>query len=265
MIKNFPISATCFAAAALLFNLPALAQIAGALVIDSTGNIGINTATPQTVLQVRGGGGNSLAGSNSGVFIDEDSGGHPRIELRSDASNLTPYIDFTTSLSADYQGRIMLQGGLMTVYGVPISNPQMPTGKWKDWEYAMVSTDGTFTLAQAAHSSLRYKKDVKPLVDNYRALLSLQIKSFTYKDSGDQAYGFIAEEVHDAGLTNLVNYDKGGRPDSILHRGLPFYLLEAMKLLNQDIETLQKEGKALRDTVAKQQQMIDGLVKAASR
>ncbi|MDR7377110.1 hypothetical protein J2X19_001768 [Rhodoferax ferrireducens] len=264
MTKNFPISAVSFAAAALLFAGPALAQIAGALVIDQTGNVGINTATPQTVLQIQGGGAGALAGSNNGIFLDEDSGGHPRIELRANSTALGPYIDFTTDLSKDYQGRIMLQNGVMTFYGAPLANPAMPTGKWKDWEYAMVSTDGSFTIAQAAHSSLRYKKDVKPLVDNYRALLSLQIKSFTYKDSGDQAYGFIAEEVHDAGLTNLVNYDKGGRPDSILHRGLPFYLLEAMKLLNQDIETLQKEGKALRDTVAKQQQMIDGLVKAAS-
>lgn len=41
--------------------------------------------------------------------------------------------------------------------------------------------------------------------------------------------GFIAEEFHDAGLTDLVIYDELGRPDAIDYANIPIYLLDVLK------------------------------------
>ncbi|MCD5396123.1 MAG: hypothetical protein LR000_00360, partial [Candidatus Pacebacteria bacterium] len=77
-----------------------------------TGNVGIGTTAPATRLHVKGDGAGSLAGlADSGVFIDVDTGGQSRIELR---GGTTPYIDFvnnpTDSTSPDYDMRLRLTG-----------------------------------------------------------------------------------------------------------------------------------------------------------
>lgn len=132
-----------------------------------------------------------------------------------------------------------------------LHNTGMPKGKWDGWDYALVSRDGNYTLATYGSSSSRYKSDIVPLDDDFRKVFKLRAKAFRYNESGEKAFGFIAEDVHEAGLSNLVVYDSQQKPDTIIHFGLPFYLLEAMKLLQQDIKSQQDEITALKQQIAR--------------
>lgn len=86
-------------------------------------------------------------------------------------------------------------------------------------------------------SSLRYKHDVQDFSDDFSKILQVQPKSFVYNNGGPDI-GYIAEDLDAVGLTNLVNYDKEGRPDSIKYDKIPLYLLEVIKQQQVDIDSL---------------------------
>jgi hypothetical protein len=90
-------------------------------------------------------------------------------------------------------------------------------------------------------SSVRFKENVEPLADDFHKILSLQPKSFSYKDSGQRAIGYTAEDLHDQDLTELVSYDQEGKPLSIQYKLLPIYMLEVLKEQNATIERLAAE------------------------
>lgn len=64
-------------------------------------------------------------------------------------------------------------------------------------------------------SSREYKTQIEDISFDYEKLLNVEMKSFKYNDDitryGDEAlrvYGYIAEDLHDAGLTDLVIYKR---------------------------------------------------------
>ncbi len=89
-------------------------------------------------------------------------------------------------------------------------------------------------------SSIRYKEKVSDLQDNFDAILQARPVSFTYKDSGVKNYGYIAEELEDLGLKNLVVYDNDGRPDGVSYEKVSVYLLEVVKSMKAEMEEMKK-------------------------
>ena len=87
-------------------------------------------------------------------------------------------------------------------------------------------------------SSLRYKTDVQPLVEDWSKILQAQPKSFKFIDSGAEGTGYIAEEFDALGITDLVEYDDKGRPDNINYQKIPLWLLEVAKQQQVDINAL---------------------------
>jgi hypothetical protein len=74
-------------------------------------------------------------------------------------------------------------------------------------------------LLQRSTSSLRYKTDVADAVHGLTEVLALRPVTYKGKNDGDTVFGgLIAEEVHEAGLTEFVVYDSEDRPDA-LHYG----------------------------------------------
>jgi hypothetical protein len=91
-------------------------------------------------------------------------------------------------------------------------------------------------------SSLRYKSDVTNAAHGLAEVLKL--RSVTYKghgaNDGDTVFGgLIAEEVHDAGLTEFVAYDKEGRPDAIHYGNMVALLVKAVQELTARVAELE--------------------------
>lgn len=113
----------------------------------------------------------------------------------------------------------------------------------------------TVTISAPISSSLRYKKEIqnyKP--ENLHALLKLQMKKYKYKNTHRSAhdihnsewmYGYIAEEVDELGLTEIVSYNKEGQPEALNYSLLSTLLLELVKEQQEDIELLKKDVKKL--------------------
>ena len=76
------------------------------------------------------------------------------------------------------------------------------------------------------------------------------MKSWTGLDGKGFGYGYIAEDLDALGLTNLVFYDDQGRPDGIVSRAIPFYMLEIVKKQQAAIADHETQNAALEARLA---------------
>ena len=88
-----------------------------------------------------------------------------------------------------------------------------------------LSLDGRLTIST---SSIRYKYDVHPMDIEPADVLNLEPIRFKHKESGEEDFGLIAEEV-DKHVKDLVVYDREGRPNGIKYSKLAIFLLEVVK------------------------------------
>ncbi len=92
-------------------------------------------------------------------------------------------------------------------------------------------------------SSKKYKENIQPLSD-YEKILDAEAKSFTYKSSGVESVGLIAEEIDALGLEKLVYY-KEEKPEGIRYNLLSVYLLKLVQQQQEEISDLQTRLQAL--------------------
>ena len=106
-----------------------------------------------------------------------------------------------------------------------------------------VQSDG---LLQRDTSSKRYKNTI---TDATHGLADLnKLRSVTYKgnNDGDTIFGgLIAEEVHDAGLTEFVDYDSDNQPDALKYGNMVSLCIKAIQELSAKVETLETKVAAL--------------------
>jgi hypothetical protein len=89
-------------------------------------------------------------------------------------------------------------------------------------------------------SSLRYKSDVTTATHGLADVLKLRSVTYKGKNDGDTVFGgLIAEEVHDAGLTEFVAYDKEGRPDALHYGNMVALLVKAVQELTARVAELE--------------------------
>lgn len=94
-------------------------------------------------------------------------------------------------------------------------------------------------ILQRSTSSLRYKNSVTDAT--YGLAEVMQLRPVTYKgnNDGDTVFGgFIAEEVHDIGLSQFVQYDDQNRPDALAYGNMVSLLTKAMQEQQAVIEDL---------------------------
>src|SRR5882672_7814412 len=90
-------------------------------------------------------------------------------------------------------------------------------------------------------SSLRFKENVEPLTEDFQKILALQPKSFADKKTGCQGIGYVAEDLDELELNNLLGYDADGQPLTINYKLIPLYLVEVLKDQQRMIKELQVE------------------------
>jgi len=95
-------------------------------------------------------------------------------------------------------------------------------------------------------SSLRYKSEVTDATHGLADVLKLRSVTYKGKNDGDKVFGgLIAEEVHDAGLTEFVAYDKEGRPDALHYGNMVALAFKAIQELKAENDALKARIEAL--------------------
>jgi hypothetical protein len=173
--------------------------------IAASGNVGIGTSAPTQKFVIKG---NSTAASGFGL-IAEDSAGTDLLGIRDDGA-------FFTGAGANSPVNLTIGTAANLV----------------------VNTDG---YLYKSTSSRRYKNTITDATHGLTELLTL--RPVTYKGNsdadGDTVYGgLIAEEVHDAGLTEFVVYNEENEPDALAYSNMVSLCVKAIQEQQALIESL---------------------------
>ena len=201
--------------------------------VDASGNVGIGTSSPTYVLDVY---------SSSVSQISASRSGGSRVILGTDTST-GEYVgtisntDFKILTNSSARMRITNTGAIF-----------MPS-----LSYASASTDLNYNTSTGevfvVTSSMRYKSNIADLDIDTSKVLALRPVSYTDNNSGINAVGLIAEEVHEE-IPQLVNYKEIEgydeiQPDSVKYSTLSVYLLKVIQEQQTIIEDLKARITAL--------------------
>ena len=102
-------------------------------------------------------------------------------------------------------------------------------------------------------SSRRYKKDIQDYtkgIDDLKKLRPVTYKPIEDVEGNDETYvGFIAEEVHDTGLSEYVDYNEDNNPESVHYSSIVVLLTKAMQEQQAQIEKLTQEIAELKSKI----------------
>ena len=82
-------------------------------------------------------------------------------------------------------------------------------------------------------------------IDELKLLRPVSFQSNNAEDSDKTYAGLIAEEVHDAGLTEFVSYNNDDEPDAIAYSNMVSLLTKALQESIAKIESLEARVTAL--------------------
>ena len=121
-----------------------------------------------------------------------------------------------------------------------------------------VTPSGSVTVG-AVTSTLKLKKDISDFaITDPKNILNLKMKKYKYKNSArgiqnrynrEWMYGYIAEEVQDLGVEQILAYDKNGDPDGIDYGLLSVLVLELVKVQQSEIDSLKEEIQRLKEVI----------------
>ena len=112
---------------------------------------------------------------------------------------------------------------------------------------ADVQVDSTGTLRRST-SSRRYKNTINDATHGLADLNKLRSVTFKGNNDGDTVFGgLIAEEVHDAGLTEFVVYDDDNKPDALHYTHMIALCVKSIQELSAKNEALEARLKKLED------------------
>lgn len=102
-----------------------------------------------------------------------------------------------------------------------------------------VNSSGQF---QRSTSSARYKNSITDAVHGLAEVLKLRPVTYKGNNDGDTVFGgLIAEEVHDAGLTEFVQYNDDGEPDALAYGNMVSLAFKAIQELTARLEALENK------------------------
>ncbi|MDD5593456.1 MAG: tail fiber domain-containing protein [Candidatus Margulisbacteria bacterium] len=215
--------------------------------IASNGNVGIGTANPGTAKLAVMGGTVAIGTTepntyykldvinDNGAAINCTSANSYALDATSYSSTIPALYAYNTNGPALYAGgktKSTISGGVAL---------QGLTSYYSGYKLTINPTTGDVYYTNDGNSSKRYKDNIQPLNDDFYKILQAKPKTFTYKDTGNKDIGYIAEDIDELGLKNLVIYNKDGQPDALKYDKIPLYILEIVKAQQTQIEKQQKE------------------------
>jgi hypothetical protein len=227
----------------------------------NTSTAAINFADGTTGSDIYAGGITYNHNTNNLDFSTTDGSGRMRIDssgnLLVGTTSVTSGSRFQVrgSTTTDSVVCFLFQNSASTQLLAALNSGQLYTGNASGSPYnnttgsganVFVASDG---LLQRSTSSLKYKTDVKDATHGLTDLLKL--RSVTYKGKneadGEKTFGgLIAEEVHEAGLTEFVHYSTDGSPDALNYGNMVSLCVKAIQEQQAQIEELKAEVQALK-------------------
>jgi hypothetical protein len=108
-----------------------------------------------------------------------------------------------------------------------------------------VNSSGSFVRST---SSIRYKNTVNDATHGLTELMTLRPVTYKGNNDGDTVFGgLIAEEVHDAGLTEFVQYNVDNQPDALAYGNMVSLCIKAIQELSATNDALTARITALED------------------
>jgi len=227
--------------------------------IDSSGNFGIGTSNPNYKLVVSDSSGAGLE------FIPETSNNRVTLLSYDRASNAHRQINFDCSetlfrISGSEKVRVATNGNLLVgtdnspsiTQSLSVAGRMFSVGTYANNSAAGanlgISSSGEIYRST---SSLRYKTDVQDAQHGLTEVMALRPVTYRGINDGDTVFGgLIAEEVHDAGLTEFVEYNEDNEPDALAYANMVSLCIKAIQDQQEIIESLKTRIETLENTGA---------------
>lgn len=193
--------------------LPSAAQ--EAMIVDSTGNVGIGVDAPKRQLHLRG----NLASFR----MDRNVDGASFFLVRTD-SNWNTWKTFQVGVvsSGPNNGEFIINDLGQAVGGTGVN--RMTITNSGQTNFTGVVTAPSFNQTSAS----RFKENIASISDAGSLVERLRGVRFTWKDSGQPSVGLVAEEVAEV-IPELVQRDDDNQPNAVNYAAMVAVLIEAYK------------------------------------
>jgi hypothetical protein len=216
---------------------------------NSSGNLGVGTTSPapSTGASVDASGPHIARG-----FINDHQTSAAVFELNGNNASIRAYgatasSGFLTFKTGGGGGSADTERLRITATGL-LQSPPTYSNTSGSGANVGVAADGAFYRST---SSLRYKNSVQDATHGLTELLTLRPVTYKGNNDGDTVFGgLIAEEVHEAGLTEFVQYAEDGSPDALAYSNMVSLCIKAIQEQQAQIETLEAEVAALKGASA---------------
>lgn len=204
--------------------------------IDSTGRVMINTTTADARLSIHTDGTNTAVGYGLALVNDAGGGNTWTLQCGQYAVNNGKFTIYDKT-NNKYPFLIDALNMYVTMPGVYALTSASAAN-------VFVQTDGTLYRST---SSLKYKTNVQNATHGLTELLTLRPVTYKGKTDGDKIFGgLIAEEVHEAGLTEFVQYAEDGTPDALAYSNMVSLCIKSIQEQQALITQLQADVAALK-------------------
>jgi hypothetical protein len=204
--------------------------------IDSSGRVMINTTTADARLSVHTDGTNTALGYGLALVNDAGGGNTWTLQCGQYAVNNGKFTIYDKT-----NNKYPLLIDASTMY---ITMPGVYALTSGSAANVFVATDGTLYRST---SSLKYKTNVQNATHGLAELLTLRPVTYKGKNDGDKVFGgLIAEEVHEAGLTEFVEYAEDGTPDALAYSNMVSLCIKSIQELKAIVDAQAVEIAALK-------------------
>jgi len=210
------------------------------MVIDSSGNVGVNTTTTTRArLNIDTDGTNTSAGYGLALTNTAGGGATWTLQCGDQGVNNGAFTIRQTGISGTTWFKIEATTGYITVQGVY----NLTTASAAN---VFVGTGGDL---RRSTSSLKYKTDVQDATYGLAEVMVLRPVTYKGKNDGDTIFGgLIAEEVDAAGLTEFVQYADDGTPDALAYGNMVSLCIKAIQEQQALITALTARIESLENT-----------------